>query len=188
MSVADRVADAAALSRAGRVEGALLMLLTAVAGSALKRLPADTPSRWKPGTPMLDGERFQLFLGGRISFLLLGDDGEDDLHGGLITLRFQGQEYSLPRLLYALYRCPLVHESGLPHGVFFGELPEDARGLHLSMAGFDIATWQQGDDVLGLSVGWMTLLYQAVITAPCNEDEFGPSPTHQASNIIIRRG
>jgi len=56
-----RIEDARVLANAGRDEGALLMLLVAVAATARKRFPLGTPSRRDSGT-MGEREAFETFL------------------------------------------------------------------------------------------------------------------------------
>src|ERR1035441_6386998 len=57
-----RIEDAGVLSDNGRFEGALLMLLVAVAATSRKRYPDGTPSRKDASKKMGDGEAFTTFL------------------------------------------------------------------------------------------------------------------------------
>ena len=62
IGVQARVEDAGILADNGRYEGALLMLLIAVAATSRKRYPHGTPSKQNPKNNMSDHEAFATFL------------------------------------------------------------------------------------------------------------------------------
>ena len=62
ISVPARVEDASVLADNGRYEGAMLMLLIAVAATSRKCYPVGTPSKKDPNKNMSDHEAFIAFL------------------------------------------------------------------------------------------------------------------------------
>lgn len=93
------------LADAGRYEGALLMLLIAVAATSRKRYPLGTKSQNSPAKDMGDGEAFKTFL--RDEMWRLVKEHDD-------TVRFRGQKIPIEDFLYKFLRCELVHEGKLP--------------------------------------------------------------------------
>lgn len=116
MSVTARLEDAEILLANDRREGALLCVLTAVAGTSRARFPRGTRSRRPPRPPkrgnarksrgaeeMGDGEAFQLLV------------EEELLRTGLghIEVVTPSGTRSFGNVLYTLFRCSLAHEAGL---------------------------------------------------------------------------
>jgi hypothetical protein len=95
-----RIEDAGVLADAGRVEGALLMLLVAVAATARKRYPVGTPSAKWPKRKMSDREAFTLFL--RDEMWRLVKEHSD-------VVLFRGRKRPIEEFLYEFLRCELVH-------------------------------------------------------------------------------
>src|SRR5689334_9376605 len=100
-----RIEDAGVLADAGRFEGALLMLLVAIAATSRKRYPVGTKSLKKPSEKMGDGEAFKTFLRDEIWRLVREHDD---------AIKFRGQEIPIEDFLYKFLRCELVHEGRLP--------------------------------------------------------------------------
>src|SRR5687768_15775776 len=91
-----RIEDAGLLADHGRLEGALLMLLVAVAATSRKRYPRGTPSKKKPSEQMRDGEAFRTFLRDEIWRLVKE-------HSDLV--KFEGEERPIEDFLYEFLRC-----------------------------------------------------------------------------------
>ncbi len=100
-----RIEDAGVLADCGRFEGALLMLLVAVAATARKRYPRGTPSVKEPKRKMGDREAFTLFL--RDEMWRLVREHSD-------VVEFRGEKRSIEEFLYDFLRCELVHEATVP--------------------------------------------------------------------------
>ena len=100
-----RIEDAGILADNGRYEGALLMLLVAVAATSRKRYPRGTPSKKDPSKKMRDREAFTTFL--RDEMWLLVKEHDD-------SIVFRGQERPKEDFLYDFLRNELLHEGGIP--------------------------------------------------------------------------
>jgi hypothetical protein len=100
-----RIEDAGVLADAGRLEGALLMLLVAVAATSRKRYPPATPSKVNAGKKMGDAEAFKTFLRDEMWRLMKGADE---------IVEFRGASMRIEDFLYKFLRNELAHEGGLP--------------------------------------------------------------------------
>ncbi len=100
-----RIEDAGVLADAGRFEGALLMLLVAVAATARKRYPKGTMSKMNPNNKMGDRESFTLFL---------KDEMWQIVKGNSEVVHFRGQKKTIEDFLYKFLRCELVHTATMP--------------------------------------------------------------------------
>lgn len=100
-----RIEDAGVLADSGRFEGALLMLLVAVAATARKRYPLGTPSARRPKQKMGDREAFILFL--RDEMWRLVREHSD-------VVLFRGRKRPIEDFLYEFLRCELVHNAIVP--------------------------------------------------------------------------
>jgi len=100
-----RVEDAGVLADNGRYEGAMLMLLIAVASTSRKRYPRCTPSKKNPKQKMSDREAFTTFLRDEIWRLVKE-------HSDFVVYR--GKQQSIEEFLYEYLRCQLVHEGRIP--------------------------------------------------------------------------
>jgi len=89
-----RIEDAGVLADRGRFEGALLMLLVAVAATARKRYPK-----------MGDHKAFTLFLRDEMWRLVKE-------HSDIVV--FRGKERRIEEFLYKFLRCELVHRAAVP--------------------------------------------------------------------------
>ncbi len=102
-----RIEDAGVLADNGRLEGALLLLLVAVAATSRKRYPAkprkNKPKPSKPGQPLTDREAFTKFL----------KDEPERWHltkGQDTFVSFRGSAHPIEEFLYEYLPCNLVHE------------------------------------------------------------------------------
>jgi len=93
-----RIEDAGVLADAGRFEGALLLLLVAVAATARKRYPRGTLSRKRPKEKMGDREAFTLFLKDEMWRLVRE-------HTDIVY--FRGRKRPIEDFLYEFLRCEL---------------------------------------------------------------------------------
>lgn len=121
MSVRERIEDSKLLYAAGRLEGALLSVLVAVAGTSRKRYPQGTTSKRYPGKGMGDREAFEEFVLDEIT----------PLTGGMrLSIEFEGSTYTLEELLYKFMRNSLIHEAQLHEhvSVDYGDFLLDKRG------------------------------------------------------------
>lgn len=100
-----RIEDAGVLADNGRYEGALLMLLVAVAATSRKRYRTGTPSKKDPSKKMGDGEAFTTFLRDEIWRLVKEHDD---------FVVFRGKKRSIEEFLYKFLRCELIHDGHTP--------------------------------------------------------------------------
>jgi hypothetical protein len=100
-----RVEDAGVLADKGRYEGAMLMLLIAIASTSRKRYPRNTPSKKNPKKRMSDREAFTTFLRDEIWRLVRE-------HSDFVV--YEGKQRSIEEFLYEYLRCQLVHEGHTP--------------------------------------------------------------------------
>lgn len=103
MSVLGRLEDAEVLLGAGREEGALLCVLTAISGTSRQRYPRGTPSQENAGREMGDREAFETFV--RMEMANIGPNMNVMTSDGPRSWGF---------VLYRLFRCSLAHEAALP--------------------------------------------------------------------------
>jgi hypothetical protein len=101
MSIRSRIEDAIILWDAGRLEGALLLALTATAATARRRFPDRK-------------------IGDRQAF-------EDFLRQGWferLSIEYRGEVHPVYHILYKWFRCELAHEGALPVDIEFVPDPE----------------------------------------------------------------
>jgi hypothetical protein len=142
MSICSRIDDAQFLWDNGRLEGAFLSALTAVAATSRRQF-ADRNA-------ISDREAFEQFLAGARSIR--------------ITVEYRGEFHPVERVLYKWLRCELVHEGGIPVDIQF--MPDKQPGTMTIRAG------GAPEFVLKISHGWFHHLVNAVIKSPVNADEF----------------
>jgi len=119
--VHSRIEDAGLLADKDRYEGALLMLLVAVAATSRKRYPRGTPSNDRPSRKMSDREAFQTFL--RDEIWQLVKEHED-------FVVFRDKKLPIEEFLYEFLRNQLVHEGGLSVDLY----PHDGAVLTINKA------------------------------------------------------
>jgi hypothetical protein len=117
MTIATRLEDAVVLMEQQRWEGALLSVLVAISGTARRRFPQGTASRWAPSKAMGDREAFETFVTEQIPSIAKFTS---------FNMTFQGQVRPIGEVLYRWMRCTLAHEAGLPPEIDF--VPDSTRG------------------------------------------------------------
>lgn len=161
MSVKARIEDAKVLWEGGRLEGAVIQVLIAVAATVRKRYPR----------PMPDNQAYKKFV---------LDELEKITNGPTVNVAFYfrgNHRVPLENIIYEFVRCELVHEGQLPadialtqpvvgDGKPFGKSPDgtpyDGKLLNLLVL----------NDVLGFPIGWIWNLVRVVAEAPENKNEF----------------
>lgn len=162
--IAKRIEDSDFLIGNGRYESALLLLLTAIDASAMVVFPKGTKSLYegKSKYDMGNAERYKRFLGVRIPEILGVVLGEDAYYRELIII---AHEKNTPQeMIYKVFRCNDVHEGHIPyeyHYIYNRESSSNNIGVSFSES-----------DVV-FDSGFLTLLREAVVGAPCNDKEFG---------------
>ena len=142
MSIRARVEDALFLWDKGRLEGAFLNALIAVAATARRIYPDRTV--------VSDRESFEQFL--------------TSAHSVRIRVEYRGELHPVEHIFYKWLRCELVHEGGIPVDIHF--TPDAEPGVMAVRAG------GAPEYVLKISHGWFDHLIYAVVHAPVNVDEF----------------
>ena len=163
-----RIDDADFLIGYGRFEAALLLLLIAIDGSAIKIFPKGHPSISKPNSKngMQNWERYQRFLGVRLR-QEMGFALTEEFYciKDLLQLpQFVSGQLPPERIIYEAFRNNDVHESRIPeqhHYVYSEQAISNSMGMEFS----------NGD--VKFSSGFLTLLRNVVVNAPCNGNEFG---------------
>lgn len=114
MSVRDRIEDSKLQFHGGRLEGALISVLLAVAATSRKRYPKNT-------TRLGDREAF-------VQFLI--DERKKITGDQEVTIEFRGDTLGLETFLYKFVRNCLIHEAELDDSVSFeyGDFLLDKRG------------------------------------------------------------
>ena len=161
MSVKDRIEDASVLWKSERLEGAVTMVLIAVAATVRKRYPR----------PMQDRTAYKRFVRDELQKITNGPDRNVDFF-------YDGDPHvSLEEIVYKFLRCELLHEARLPENITltqpvkgdgkpFGKSPDgspyDGKLLNELVL----------NDVLGFPIGWIWNLIRVVAQAPENKSEF----------------
>lgn len=168
MGIKALVDDSLFLEHAGRLDGALALLLAAIGASSKLQFPDGTKSRTRfdrSGNPvdMGDGEAFKLFLGGRLRKLLFGGPQwvEDDHPSGLVFV-YRDKQIDFAEFIYKYMRCPLLHEAALPESV------KVSTPTNQYTVQFDVSETE-----LRIGGGWSNVLREAVQGAFVNAAEFG---------------
>jgi hypothetical protein len=142
MSIRARIEEAMFLWKHGRVDGAFLNALVAVAATSRRRYPKATyPS---------DRAAFEQFL--------------TDAHTVRISVEYRGEHQAVEHILYKWLRCQLLHEGELPPDIKF--MPDVDPNSMLVRAG------GPPEYVLKMSYGWFDYLVASVVQARENEDLF----------------
>jgi hypothetical protein len=139
------------MSIRARIEDALLLYKNGrYEGAFLTALVAVAATARREDSDEKTGDResFEAFL--------------DKRRRAVLKVEFRGDLHTIPHIFYKWFRCELVHEGGLPMDVEFIESEE----LSLRAGGAPAY-------VLKISRGWFHWLVNAVVEAPCNQDEFG---------------
>lgn len=167
-----RIEDSDFLIAHGRYESALLLLLTAIDASAIKVFPEGTDSldspkkEGKKQQKMRNGERYKRFLGVRILELLGFVMSNKAYYEKLPNITNSESPQSI---IYKALRCNDVHEGRIPyeyHYIYSESSTSDNYSVSFS-----------GNDVV-FNRGFLTLLRNVVVEAPCNDEEFGRASLH----------
>jgi hypothetical protein len=162
MSVRARIDDAEVLWKAGRLEGAVIQVLIAVAATVRKRYPKPIP----------DSAAYKKFILDEIGKITNGPTKNVDFY-------FDGRHHvPLQDIVYAFIRCGLVHEGSLPPTIKLTQpvIRVDGKPFGRSPSG----TPYHGKlfnhlalyDVTGFPIGWIWNLIRVVAEAPENADGF----------------
>ncbi|EPN1636176.1 hypothetical protein ACTV10_001468 [Cronobacter sakazakii] len=184
-----RIEDADFLVANGRYESALLLLLTAIDGSAAKIFPKGYPSIDNPlpnrkgkVTDMSTKERYKRFLGVRLR-QVLGHMLQDDAYFSK-EITHRGDAFDKPvDMIYEVFRCNDVHEAHIPDELHYVYDP--------SATSNDMCITFNGDEIR-FSKGFLSLLRKIVVDAPCNTREFGRitfslKPIELSKNDLIEK-
>jgi len=161
MSVKARIEDARVLWETGRLEGAVIQVLIAVAATARKRYPR----------PIEDSKAYKDFILDELAKVTNGPDTN-------VKFFYDGQhDVPIEEILYKFMRCALVHEGRLPASIILTQ-PEhgnlepfgrSAAGTPYDGKLFNVLAL---NDVLGFPIGWIWNLIRVVAEAPENKAEF----------------
>ena len=147
MSIKERIKDADILFELGRKEGALLLILVAVAGTSRKRYPK---------TKFRDDVAFKKFVSEEMTKYAPG--WKEDTK---VQIIFRGETLWMPNELYEFVRCNLFHEAELPEFILF----KDGEG-------FNVSVLNNEQLIIGNAI--FHYLRKIVIEAPENADLFNP--------------
>lgn len=166
-----RVNDAEFLIENKRYEAALLLLLIAIDGSAIKVFPKGMqsishPTKKKNGrwvkNEISNSERYQRFLGVRLMQELGFALADSTFYESTIPQMVSGPERP-ETIIYKAFRNNDVHESKIPeeyHYVYSEDGVSDEFGISFS------------NGEVKFNVGFLTLLKNVVVRAECNRSEF----------------
>lgn len=161
MSVLARIKDAETLWLNGRLEGAAIQVLIAVAATVRKRYPL----------PMKDNDAYKQFVLDELVKITNGPTKGVEFY-------FRGDpRCPVEDIIYNFIRCPLVHEGQLPSDIV---LTQPIAGDENSYGKSPDGTPYDGkllnrlvlNDVLGFPIGWIWNLIRVVAEAPENKGEF----------------
>ena len=174
MSVKDRIEGAHTLWERGRLEGAVTMVLIAVAATVRKRYPQPVP----------DDRAYKNFVRDELTKITNGPSLNVDFY-------YDG-EYHVPLevIVYKFLRCELLHEAGLPGDITLTQpVQGDGKPFGKSPDGspYDGKLFNRLvlNDVLGFPIGWIWNLIRVIAEAPENKSEFcdGSYPLPDAYSV-----
>jgi hypothetical protein len=145
MSIKERIKDADILFKLGRKEGALLLILVAVAGTSRKRYPKN---KFK------DDKAFMKFVSEEMSKYAPGWKRDSK-----VKIKIQDRTLWMPHELYKFVRCELFHEAQLPSHISF----KDGEGFNVTV---------RNNEQLIIGNAIFHYLRKIVIEAPENNDLF----------------
>lgn len=161
MSVKDRIEDAQVLWEKDHWEGAVSMVLIAVAATVRKRYPM----------PMPDNIAYKRFIQDELSKITNGPQIN-------VAFYFDGDPHvPIEDIIYTFLRCELLHEGRLPDNITLTKpVPGDGKPIGKSPDGspYDGKLFNRLvlDDVLGFPIGWIWNLIRVVAEAPENRADF----------------
>jgi hypothetical protein len=160
MGIRERIVDAHLLWQKGRREGALLMILVAIAATSRKKFPdRRRVSDKKPFTSLVSAKMVE--LSGKVNWI-------PTLKW---SIEFRGVQCPFEDFLYEFLRCELAHAATLPSDIVFRVPP------------IPVPIMTQGCDLI-IHPGLVPALAEIVVDAPENDDEF-PNPSEDFSDFSI---
>ena len=178
-----RIEDAGVLADSGRFEGALLMLLVAVAATSRKRYPRGTPSVKRPKEKMGDREAFILFLKDELWRLVKE-------HSAVVV--FRGRERPIEEFLYEFLRCELCHNAMVPgdlqplreEDLLTFDLPNGSRvGFSkLLLARLNDVVWRARENSFSATEREMAALFERKGNPSCGRRAKGPASPGKDTN------
>lgn len=160
--IKEQVDDADTLIEQGRYKSALLLLLTAIDGSAKKKYPEGTKSISFPKDIMRNKERYKRFLGVRIRQVMGMHLSEDAYNYEKLPSFVDGVD-SPEDIIYKQFRCDLVHEGKIEDEYYY-VYDEDSLS--------QILKFQFSDGKIKFSSGFLRLLKDVIALAPVNASDF----------------
>lgn len=163
MSVRDRIDDSRLLFAAGRLEGAFLSVLTALAGTSRKRYP-------KHVTP-----------DSREAFLQFLRDEEARFPNGTFNeINFEGRQWCIAEILWKFVRCDLSHE-----GQLYDKISVDYRDFLVDSRGTSDQLTFSSELIIRLSYVVETA-QENVGTFPDGKYDRLPAPVELRQAAVIR--
>jgi len=166
MSIEDRLEDVELLLQHQRYDGALTILIIAIAASARKVYPRTMKSFDQPEKAMGDGESFRYFLGSRIKSIIQNNSSGPYPRRSSLLLEFRGRLLNVEDIIYKYCRNSLLHEGVMDPDIELVatfETPPQATFLN---NGIEISL--SCGEKLTLSLGWLDLFKKVVCEARCN--------------------
>lgn len=161
--IKEQVDDADALIEQGRYKSALLLLLTAIDGSAKKKYPDGTMSICFPNDKMRNKERYIRFLGVRLRQVMGICLTEEAYNYKTLPAFVHG--YDNPEeIIYKQFRCELVHD---------GKIQDDNYYVYDENTLSETLKFEFSDGKIRFSSGFLRLLKDVITMAPVNASDFG---------------
>lgn len=160
--IKQQVDDADALIKEGRYQSALLLLLTAIDGSAKKKYPEGTKSISSPKVKMMNNERYKRFLGVRIR-QVMGMCVSEDAYNYKELPSFVGGVDNPEEVIYKQFRCELVHD---------GKIKDEHYYVYNEESLSKTLQFEFSEGKLKFSSGFLRLLRDVITLAPVNARDF----------------
>lgn len=148
MSIKSRIEDADILFQLGRKEGALFLVLIAVAATSRKRYSGKKIPK--------DGDAFKKFVSEEMSKYAPGWKENTK-----VQIEFEGKPLWMPQILYKYIRCELAHKAELPESISF----KDEQDFSFNVSVLNNKELTMSDTIFHY-------LKKIVIEAPENADLF----------------
>jgi len=177
MGVRARIEDAKCLWAAEHQEGAVILVLIAVAATVRKRY----------ARPMSDKEAYKRFIHDELEKITNGPTQN-------VAFYFRKEHHrSIEDLIYTFIRCELVHEGSLPEDIQFTQPvlgDGKPRGHSPDGTPYDGRLFNNLvlADVLGFPIGWIWNLIRVVAEAPENHSEFPDGVYPVPEKYSVRAG
>lgn len=168
MTVEARIEEARLLLQLGKLEGAVGMLMVAIAGSSKKVYQRP---------PFSDNKAFKFFLGGRLRQILMNYNGPFPTQS-LIKIEFKGKHCCLEDIIYEYCRNSILHEAAIAPEIEISAneilnpnatIVSNGTTLHLKFG-----------KTLILDRNWIEIFFQVVVGAKCNTG----APRHKIKKLV----